>query len=197
MIAKIAVPVEVIDTCGMDYNAHIDNNTYVDMLYNSEMRSGQNVEYFMNTDNDERAYFGNDIDRVNSADTNMVNYATDVKITSPKLVNVDTEYLLGYVDSGNQLVLTLNINPNIDMDAQTELTAWAKESQVILEDKTINSKTILEMLPRRELYIIIDDYTFKLSQCSIVCVYSSKDFPYYYAVLCRKINQVEKIDIHE
>lgn len=197
MIAKIAIPVEVIDTCGMDYNANIDNSAYVDMLYNSEMRSGQNVEYFMNTDKDERAYFGNDIDRVNSADTNIVNYATDVKITSPRYDNVDTEYLLKSADSGNQLALTLNINPNIDMDAQTELTAWAKESQIILEDETINDTKKLEILPRRELYIIIDDYTFKLSHCSIVCVYSSKEFPYYYAVYCRKINQVEKIDIYE
>lgn len=197
MIAKIAVPVEVIDACGMDYNANIDNTAYVDMLYNSEMRSGQNVEYFMNTDKDERAYFGNDIDRVNRADTNIVNYATDVKITSPRYDNVDTEYLLKYADNGNQLALTLNINPNIDMDAQTELTAWAKESQIILEDETINDTKKLEILPRRELYIIVDDYTFKLSQCLIVCIYSSKEFPYYYAVYCRKINQVEKIDIYE
>lgn len=101
-----------------------------------------------------------------------------------------------FISNGKKFILKININPNsLENDAESEIRNWMDDSDRVLEDHSLDNRTMLLTLPLRDFIIDTavdgDDSKpiFQLLGCKIIQIYKQKKsgYPYYFAIMVEKI----------
>lgn len=192
MIKDIIIPVIDTENGQFSYDGKIDDSTYTKMLYNRVYESGKNVEYFLNTDVSERGFFQNQKERIRQGLVEYKYYRAEALLLDSKKNEINDNFFLLMHNNSKMFPMVININPNFDMDAQSEIAYWVNDSNGILKDNKLDTKTKLRSLPSLNLYVEIDGQMMELSECKILENYSNEKFPYFYAILVNKINKTDK-----
>ena len=101
---------------------------------------------------------------------------------------LDNDFFLDKRNSGKMFIIRININPTVlSSDGESELKFWVDDSDKLLKDPVIDKNTKLKHLPTRDLGIDIGTQRLTLQRCKIIENKSSKNFPYYFAVIVEKI----------
>lgn len=89
---------------------------------------------------------------------------------------------------GKMFIVRLNINPtHIDFDGESELRFWIEDSMRLLNDPTLDDRTKLKSLPKRDIIIDAGNRKYTMGGCKILEKYAIKKFPYYFAIIIEKL----------
>lgn len=186
MLCKILIP--IIDMGEMKYDENFERNV---------------IGRFGSNDEEEMYEKGNDTVISNmysrrSYDDNYV--AHDVRqnikvsececfITDSDGNDISSEWIDNIVESGKMSIMRININPNtIDSDCESELKFWLDDSNKLLNDKEIDNRTKIKHLPKRDMYLVMDNMKYMIHGCKMFGMYKVENAPFYFATLIERIS---------
>lgn len=110
--------------------------------------------------------------------------------------DIEINDLENYIRTGKKFLLKVNVNPNsLENDAESELRSWMDDSNRVLEDHTLDNRTMLLTLPLHDFILdtaVDGDESkpiFQILGCKIIQIYNPKKttYPYYFAIMIEKI----------
>lgn len=185
---KVWLPVINTENGDFSYDGEISTDDIIRMQDEQFMRTNRNVERFVSG---QQAVGGHDIydpvsgkkvrDEVDLLPMECVIQGARQSIT------VDEDFFAKHRAEGKMFIVRININPNMDRDAESELRFWLEDSMRILKDKYLDERTKLKSLPKMDLKVDVGPTRMTMSGCKIVENICNRTFPYYFAIIVEKL----------
>ena len=194
MLTKLIIPVPDTESGKFEFNGKLSREDFENMSYNQ----------YLSTNNDMNRFTYNISHGISNVNKRMTDYAEGQEDDSPDLLykfceaevfiqnakkkEIDKEFLLNHIEKGDMFILILNINPNsLDGDAESEIRFWIDDSLGVHRDDELDDKTKLKILPTRWFFLDIDGQRAVIDNCKILQDYSSKKWPFNFAIIVEKI----------
>lgn len=194
MITKLIIPVIDTESGKFSYNGNLTKEEYDNMV----------MDKFLSTNNKMNKFVDNMMNGISNVRSNGYYTAnhqkdfpdikynffeTDVFVQDSKKNDIDASFFQNYIENEKMFILILNINPNMEPDAESELRFWMDDSLKVTNDTTLDTQTRLKVLPKRGFKILINNVEYVLEGCKILQNYSNKKYPFYFAVIVEKITR--------
>jgi hypothetical protein len=185
MIGNLLIP--IIDMGEMEYTDNFKRN--VIGKYGSDNEKEMYIEGDNSVISNMYANVGYDDDyTVHDVKQNVKMCECECYVTDSDNNDITTDFFDGIVDSGKMSIIKININPNtVDDDCESELKLWIAESNKLLDDTTIDNRTKIKHLPKKDVYFVFENKKYKLNNSKIFAVYKINNAPFYFAALVEKI----------
>lgn len=206
MKVKFVIPVMDTEAGNYDYNGkNISMEDYFAILRNRVSSTNDIMENSLyGYDGQvvlERGGFGKrnlyDIQNVNvNKEIEYVFSESEAWVVDGNDDDLSVEDFNAFISNGKKFILKININPNsLENDAESEIRNWMDDSDRVLEDHSLDNRTMLLTLPLRDFIIDTavdgDDSKpiFQLLGCKIIQIYNQRKsgYPYYFAIMVEKI----------
>lgn len=192
MLTKLIIPVIDTESGRFDYNGELTRDEYGEMVMDKFLATNNQMNMFV--DNIRRGIsnvpqniqFSSTVRR-DFPDIKYNFFDTDVFVENGKKENIDETFFEKYINNGEMFILILNVNPNMEPDAESELRFWIDDSKKIHNDPMIDTKTKLKALPQRGLKILIGKQEYVLEGCKILQDYPDEKYPFKFAIIVEKI----------
>ena len=192
MLTKLIIPVIDTESLDFDFRGNLTRDEYGEMVMDKFLKTNNQMNKFV--DNIRRGVsnipqnlqYSSTVHR-DFPDIVYNFFETDVYIENGKKQNIDETFFERYINSGEMFILILNINPNMEPDAESELRFWLDDSKKIHNDTMIDTKTKLKALPQRGLKILIGKEEYVLEGCKILQDYPNEKYPFKFAIIVEKI----------
>lgn len=192
MLTKLIIPVIDTESGRFDYNGELTRDEYGEMVMDKFLATNNQMNMFV--DNIRRGIsnvpqniqFSSTVRR-DFPDIKYNFFDTDVFVENGKKENIDETFFEKYISNGEMFILILNVNPNMEPDAESELRFWIDDSKKIHNDPMIDTKTKLKALPQRGLKILIGKQEYVLEGCKILQDYPDEKYPFKFAIIVEKI----------
>lgn len=192
MLTKLIIPVIDTESGRFDYNGELTRDEYGEMVMDRFLATNNQMNRFV--DNIRRGVsnvpqniqFSSTVRR-DFPDIKYNFFDTDVFVQNGKKENIDETFFEKYINNGEMFILILNVNPNMEPDAESELRFWIDDSKKIHNDPMIDTKTKLKALPQRGLKILIGKQEYVLEGCKILQDYPDEKYPFKFAIIVEKI----------
>lgn len=192
MLTKLIIPVIDTESGEFAYNGKLTREDYGNMVMDNFLRTNNQMNRFV--ENMRRGISNTPQNIVYSStvhrDFPEIQYnffETDVFLQNSKRENIEEDFFNEYIENGKMFILILNINPNMEPDAESELRFWLDDSKRIHNDPMIDTQTRLKALPIRGLKLKVGEKEHVLEGCKILQDYSNKKYPYKFAIIVEKI----------
>jgi hypothetical protein len=101
---------------------------------------------------------------------------------------VSLKSLDAVVSCGKMSLFTVDINPEMDYDCESDILFWLGESLKLIDDETLDRKVVIKHLPTRDITIIKDGLRYLMTRCKIIKKITGKrGNPYKFILLVEKI----------
>lgn len=192
MLTKFIIPVIDTENLDFDFKGNLTRDEYGEMVMDKFLKTNSQMNRFV--DNIRRGVsnvpqniqYSSTVHR-DFPDFKFNFYETDVYIENSKKENIDESFFDNYIEKNKMLILILNVNPNMEPDAESELRFWLDDSKKIYNDKMIDTKTRLKALPQRGFKILIGKKEYILEGCKILQDYPDEKYPFKFAIIVEKI----------
>lgn len=195
MLAKLTIPVPDTESGKFEFEGRLSREDFENMSYNQYLSTNGELNRFTynlshgisNVDSSRMRDYREQKDDI-SPDILYKFCEAEVFLQNSKKKEVDEDFLLSHIEKGDMFILILNINPNsLDGDAESEIRFWLDDSLGVQRDTEIDDKTKLRILPTRWFYLDINGKQAVIDNCKILQDYSSKKWPFNFAIIVEKI----------
>lgn len=192
MLTKLIIPVIDTESLDFDFRGNLTRDEYGEMVMDKFLATNNQMNRF--ADNIRRGIsnipqniqYSSTVHR-DFPDFKFNFYETDVYVENSKKENIDESFFDNYIEKNKMCILILNVNPNMEPDAESELRFWLDDSKKIYNDKMIDTKTRLKALPQRGLKILIGKKEYILEGCKVLQDYPDEKYPFKFAIIIEKI----------
>lgn len=192
MLTKLIIPVIDTESLDFDFRGNLTRDEYGEMVMDKFLATNNQMNRF--ADNIRRGIsnipqniqYSSTVHR-DFPDFKFNFYETDVYVENSKKENIDETFFDNYIEKNKMCILILNVNPNMEPDAESELRFWLDDSKKIYNDKMIDTKTRLKALPQRGLKILIGKKEYILEGCKVLQDYPNEKYPFKFAIIVEKI----------
>ena len=192
MLTKLIIPVIDTESGKFAYNGKLSREDYGNMVMDKFLKTNNQMNRFVENmrrgilNTPQNVAYSSTVHR-EYPDIKYNFFESDVFIQDAKKQNIDETFFEPYIENGKMFILILNINPNMEPDAESEIRFWLDDSKRIHNDQFIDTQTRLKALPIRGLKILIKDKEYILEGCKILQDYSDKKYPFKFAIIVEKI----------
>lgn len=196
MITKLLIPIVDLSRANFDYGRNISVEEAADMEYNKFRKTDRQIGNYVNSMQYRTSGWGSQVHDVRGIRRDFSNVIDDDEyieceayVTDSKKNDVDERFFTER-EPDKKFIIIININPNsIEMEGESEIRYWRDDSNGVLNDSALDNQTKIERLMERDLGIELRGERYRLERCKIISDISSRDFPYYYAILVNKISK--------
>lgn len=185
MLVKIGYP--LLQYKEIDYNDDFERNVILTYNKDEEQKAFNNGfnrilnEMYKRQDIFNENNIEKDYGKYNLSEFECLLYdVNDNTLTHEKLHEI--------VNNNKMAILRININPeSLDYDTESDLRYWKDNSKRLLDDKTLDNKTVLKNLEGKDLIVYLNNSKIRLLNCKIIQIYNGR-YNYYFALLIEKAN---------
>jgi hypothetical protein len=178
MLAKILLSVIDTDNIDFDNSESLGIDEYFDKLTESISKGG-----------DYSLYSESDLERLSKVDNKYKTFEIKTYVRDIKGGEIDNSLLEERLSDGRNLLLILDLDPDIDFDAQDEINLWLGVSKKIIDTKLLTDKEKILNLPSKTLQLITKQGKYTLNGCKIVKIYTNSKKPFEFAIIINEITQ--------
>ena len=192
MLTKLIIPVINTEDIDFDFRGNLTREEYGEMVMDKFLATNNQMNRFADNIRNgisnipQNIQYSSTIHR-DFPDFRFNFYETDVYVENGKKQNIDETFFDEYINNGKMFILILNVSPNMEPDAESELRFWLDDSKKIHNDPMIDTKTKLKALPQRGLKILIGKQEYVLEGCKILQDYPDEKYPFKFAIIVEKI----------
>lgn len=188
MITTFVIPVIDTTSGSFNFNENLSTEQYANMIvdnFNKNYDSINNLVTYGMYDTYTETFQDKKIENV---EEKFNFHKTEAYISDVSHNDINTQYLDNLVNLNKKGILRININPNsMETEAIEEINYWLNDSKMVLNDNRLDKQTIIMSLPIRDFLIDDGNQVFRLCDCKLMEINSTKQAPFSFALLFNKI----------
>lgn len=188
MITTFVIPVIDTTSGSFNFNGNLSTEQYANMIvdnFNKNYDSINNLVTYGMYDTYTETFQDKKIENV---EEKFNFHKTEAYISDVSHNDINTQYLDNLVNLNKKGILRININPNsMETEAIEEINYWLNDSKMVLNDNRLDKQTIIMSLPIRDFLIDDGNQVFRLCDCKLMEINSTKQAPFSFALLFNKI----------
>lgn len=188
MITTFVIPVIDTTSGSFNFNGNLSTEQYANMIvdnFNKNYDSINNLVTYGMYDTYIETFQDKKIENV---EEKFNFHKTEAYISDVSHNDINTQYLDNLVNLNKKGILRININPNsMETEAIEEINYWLNDSKMVLNDNRLDKQTIIMSLPIRDFLIDDGNQVFRLCDCKLMEINSTKQAPFSFALLFNKI----------